>query len=290
MEVGNPTPGTGTIALVGPGRAGTTIALALLELGWRVASVAGRAPDAPSTVSAAACLGAAQTLVTDVGRGANVVIIATPDRSIEAAARAIAPSVEPGALVFHLAGSSGIGVFSGLLELRPGVRAGALHPLQLFPSASMGIERLRGAWAAVAGDPQVGDLARALGMRPFALADEDRAQYHAAAVVASNHLVALLGQVERLTVACGVPFEAFAPLVASSVADAFALGPARALTGPVSRGDLATVEKHLATLDPGERDAYRTLAREVARLTGRRDHAIDRLLDDMRNAPPSEPA
>ena len=109
-------------------------------------------------------------------------------------------------------------------------------------------------------------------------------------MVASNHLVALLGQVERLTVACGVPFEAFAPLVASSVADAFALGPARALTGPVSRGDLATVEKHLATLDPGERDAYRTLAREVARLTGRRDHAIDRLLDDMRNAPPSEPA
>ena len=63
-----------------------------------------------------------------------------------------------------------------------------------------------------------------------------------------------------------------------------ASGRARALTGPVARGDLATVEQHLATLDPGERDTYRTLAREVARLTGRRDHALDRLLDDVRHA------
>ncbi len=53
---------------------------------------------------------------------------------------------------------------------------------------------------------------------------------------------------------------------------------------PSSRGDLVTVEHHLATLDPGERDAYRSLAREVARLTGRRDRALDRLLDDVRNA------
>lgn len=294
MESGNPSPATGTIALVGPGRAGTTIALALLESGWRVVSVAGRAPDAPSTVSAAACLGAQQTLVTDAARGASLVIVATPDRSIETAARAVAPSIETDALVIHLAGSVGLDAFASLLEVRADVRVGALHPLQLFPSASMGIERLRGAWAAVAGDPQTAELARSVGLHPFELADSERAKYHAAAVVASNHLVALLGQVERLTEACGVPFEAFAPLVRSSVADAFALGPARALTGPVSRGDLATVEKHLATLDPGERDTYRTLAREVARLAGRRDHAIDRLLDDVRNAPddppPNEPA
>lgn len=284
MEAGNTTPEPGTLALVGPGRAGTTIALALLELGWRAVSVAGRAPEAPSTVSAAACLGADQSLVSDAGRGATLVIVSTPDRAIAAAAAAVAPSLEPGALVIHLAGSLGTDAFSALLAVRTDVRVGALHPLQLFPSATMGVERLRGAWAAVAGDPQTAELARALGLRPFDLADSERSQYHAAAVVASNHLVALLGQVERLAEASGVPFEAFAPLVRSSVADAFVLGPARALTGPVARGDLATVERHLQTLDPGERDAYRTLAREVARLTGRRDHAIDRLLDDVRHA------
>jgi predicted short-subunit dehydrogenase-like oxidoreductase (DUF2520 family) len=281
---GNRAAGNETLALVGPGRAGTTIALALLELGWHARSVAGRAPDAPSTTSAAACLGADASLVSDAGRGASLVIVATPDRAIEAAARTVAPSLEPDALVLHLAGSKGLDVFGSLLEVRADVRVGALHPLQAFPSATMGVERLRGAWAAVAGDPQTTELARALGMRPFELPDAERAQYHAGAVVASNHLVALLGQVERLAMACGVPFEAFAPLVRSSVADAFGIGPARALTGPVARGDLATVETHLATLDPGERDAYRTLAREVARLTGRRDHALDRLLDDMRAA------
>ena len=284
MEAGNRSAGPGTIALIGPGRAGTTLSLALLELGWSVVAVAGRAPDAPSTVSAAACLGADATLVSHAGRDASLVIVATPDRAIEAAARTVAPSLEPDALVLHLAGSRGVDVFASLLDARSDVRVGALHPLQSFPSASMGVERLRGAWAAVAGDPQAIELALALGMRPFDLPDSERALYHAAAVVASNHLVALLGQVERLAASCGVPFEAFAPLVRSSVANAFGVGPARALTGPVARGDLATVEQHLVTLDPGERDAYRALAREVARLTGRRDHGLDRLLDDMRNA------
>ena len=282
MEAGDRPTDHETISLVGPGRAGTTIALALLGLGWRAVAVAGRAPDAASTVSAAACLDAPPSLVSESGRGASLVVVATPDRSIEAAAVAVAPSLESGALVLHLAGSKGLDAFAPLLEARPDVRVGALHPLQSFPTATMGIERLRGAWAAVAGDAQTAELAVALGMRPFELPDSERSRYHATAVVASNHVVALLGQVERLAMTCGVPFEAFAPLVRSSVADAFGVGPARALTGPVARGDLATVERHLATLDPGERDAYRTLAREVARLAGRRDTALDRLLGDMR--------
>ena len=276
--------GTQTLALVGPGRAGTTIALALIERGWEVVSVAGRAPDAASTTAAVACLSSQAALVSDAGRGAAVVIIATPDRAIESAARSFASSLEPGALVLHLAGSRGLDAFADLLALRPDVRVGALHPLQSFPTATIGLERLHGSWAAVAGDPQTTELARSLGLQTFELRDNLRPQYHAAAVVASNHVVALLGQVERLASGCGVPFEAFAPLVQSSVINAFGIGPALALTGPVARGDLVTVEQHLATLDPGERDAYRSLAREVARLTGRRDRALDRLLDDVRHA------
>jgi len=274
-----------TVALIGPGRAGTTIALGLYELGWDVVAVAGRAPDAASTTSAAAVLGSHPTLVTDVGRGAALVIVATPDRAIEQVLLTAEPSIEPGALVVHLAGSRGLDAFAPLLERRTGVRVGALHPLQSFPSTTVGLERLNGAWAAVAGDPTVSDIARDLGLRPFDLADADRGRYHAAAVVASNHLVALLGQVERLAATCAVPFEAFAPLVLGSVQNVFALGPADALTGPVARGDLATVEQHLRDLDPAERDAYRALAREAARLTGRRDTGLDRLLGDLRNQP-----
>jgi predicted short-subunit dehydrogenase-like oxidoreductase (DUF2520 family) len=280
----NETAGTQTLALVGPGRAGTTISLALIEHGWQVVSVAGRAPDTASTTAAVACLGSRAALVSDAGRGAAVVIVATPDRAIESAARSVAASLEPGALVLHLAGSRGLDAFADLQAVRPDVRVGALHPLQSFPTAAIGLERLHGSWAAIAGDPQVDELAHALGLQTFNVPDNRRLQYHAAAVVASNHLVALLGQVERLASACDVPFDAFAPLVQSSVINAFGIGPALALTGPVVRGDLVTVEAHLATLDPGERDAYRSLAREVARLTGRRDRALDRLLDDVRHA------
>jgi len=275
-----------TVALIGPGRAGTTIALGLLELGWKVIAVAGRAPDAASTSAAAACLASRPALVSEAARGAALVIVATPDRAIGPALLTAEPAIEPGALVVHLAGSQGLDAFDDLLARRTGIRVGALHPLQSFPNTTVGLERLHGAWAAVAGDPAVAELARSLGLRPFPLADRDRIRYHTAAVVASNHLVALLGQVQRLADSCEVPFEAFAPLVLASVQNAFALGPSEALTGPIARGDLTTVERHLQELDPADRDAYRALAREAARLTGQRDTGLDRLLDDLRHGTP----
>jgi predicted short-subunit dehydrogenase-like oxidoreductase (DUF2520 family) len=279
-------------ALVGPGRAGATVALALIARGYIATAVAGRAPDAPSTTATAACLDAKAVLVSKVGRRAAIVIIATPDAAIEATTIAIAPSLERNALVVHLAGSLGVGVFDGLLTLRPDVRVGALHPLQSMPSVSMGLDRLPGSWAAIAGDPQVAELAEALELRPFEVPDEQRARYHATAVVASNHLVALLGQVDRLAAAAGVPFEAFAPLAEASLLNVFGFGARAALTGPISRGDLATVSDHLRELPPSERDAYRALAREAARLADNRDSALDRLLADLdsRATDPAEPS
>ena len=272
-----------TFALIGPGRAGATVALALIERGYQATSVAGRAPDAASTTMTAACLDAKPVLVSKAGRRASIVIIATPDSAIEATAVAVAPSLQKNALVVHLAGSHGLGVFAPMLELRPDVRVGALHPLQSLPSVTVGLDRLPGSWAAIAGDAQVAELAAALELRTFEVADDQRARYHATAVVASNHLVALLGQVERLAAAAGVPFGAFAPLAEASLANVFELGARAALTGPVARGDLATVADHLRELPPSERDAYRALAREAARLADNRDNALDRLLVDLQS-------
>ncbi len=275
-----------TIALIGPGRAGTTLALALTDHGYRVVGVAGRAPDASSTRIAAIALDAPARLASEVGTGAAIVIVATPDHAIASAASAAAPSLEHGALVFHLAGSQNLDVFEGMLETRSdaGLRVASLHPLQTFPSTSDGIERLYGSWAAVAGDPQIMAIATELGLRTVEVEPNDRARYHAAAVVASNHVIALLGQVARLAASAGVPFDAFLPLVQTSVENGFGLGPARALTGPVARGDLRTVQAHLQALDPSERDAYRALAREASKLAERRDDALQRLLDDLRAA------
>jgi predicted short-subunit dehydrogenase-like oxidoreductase (DUF2520 family) len=142
-----------------------------------------------------------------------------------------------------------------------------VHPLVALPDPELGAERLRGAWFALAGDPLVRAVVDALGGRWFAVADDDRAAYHAAACIASNHLVALLGQAERVGVAAGVPREALLDLVRATVENLAALGPARALTGPAARGDVETIARHLAALDPSEHAAYEALVAEARRLT-----------------------
>jgi predicted short-subunit dehydrogenase-like oxidoreductase (DUF2520 family) len=254
--------------LVGPGRAGTAVACALAARGWRPVAVAGRTPDAPSTRAAAARLAAPAVEVADAGREADVVIVATPDAAIAASAAELAPALRPGALVVHLSGASTLHELDGVLLARPDVEVGSLHPLQSLPSADVGQRRLAGAWCAIDGSPRVEKIALTLGMRPFRLdaADKMRVRYHAAACVASNHLVALLGQVERLAAQAGVPFEAFLPLVRGTVENVDELGPAAALTGPVARGDDETLARHVDALPYDERDAYEALVREARRL------------------------
>lgn len=263
------------IALVGPGRAGTSFARALVDAGHRVVSVAGRTPDAESTRIAAARFDARVVPVQFAGRAAGLVLIATPDDAIETTASAVAHSLEPGALVLHLSGSRGLDALAPIADTRPDVQVGALHPLQTLPTPDAPIA---GAWAAVAGPPKVTELAREVSLHPFTVADADRATYHAAAVVASNHVVALLGQVERLAGAAGAPFAAFEPLTRAAFEHAYADGPAAALTGPVARGDVATIERHLAAIAGDEHCAYRALADAALRLTGRDDTALREVL------------
>jgi predicted short-subunit dehydrogenase-like oxidoreductase (DUF2520 family) len=215
---------------------------ALAAAGWTVDRPFGRDDD-PS--------GAAD--------GTDLLILATPDAVISEVAAAVRPN--PDAVVAHLAGSLGLDV------LAPHPRRAAVHPLVPLP-ANGAPERLRGAWFAVAGDPLVRKVVTDLGGHPLAVPDQARVTYHAAAVIASNHLVALLGQVERIAATAGVPLEAYLDLVRATVDNVAALGPAAALTGPVARGDWETVARHLAALPPDERPAYEALADRAAVLAG----------------------
>jgi predicted short-subunit dehydrogenase-like oxidoreductase (DUF2520 family) len=131
----------------------------------------------------------------------------------------------------------------------------------------------------VEGPPSVERLAVSLGLRPFRVAPADRVRYHAAATIASNHLVALLGQAARVADAAGVPPEALLPLVRASVDNVDALGPVAALTGPVARGDADTVARHLEVLGADDASTYRALARAAFALSGRNDPALHELLD-----------
>jgi predicted short-subunit dehydrogenase-like oxidoreductase (DUF2520 family) len=270
------------LALVGPGRAGTTVAAALVARGWTVVAVAGRSADAASTQRAAAGFGAPAVAVADAGRDADLVIVATPDSAIAETAVMLAPALRPGSLVMHLSGACPLDELDKLHRARPDVDIGALHPLQSLPSVELGSARLAGSWCAVDGPDEVERLAITLGMRPFRVAPGDRAEYHAAATIASNHLVALLGQAARVARDAGVPVEALWPLVRATLDNVEALGARDALTGPVARGDADTVARHLVALPADERSAYRALAREALRLSGRDDpHLRDVLGEEL---------
>jgi predicted short-subunit dehydrogenase-like oxidoreductase (DUF2520 family) len=242
-------------------------------------AVAGRSVGAPSTRALSERLGAEPRDVAAAGRGADLVIVATPDAVIADAAAALAPGVEPGALVVHLSGACELDELDKLRLERPDLEVGSLHPLQSLPDADLGARRLAGSWCAVDGPPSVERLAMSLGMRPFRVDTGQRAAYHAAATIASNHLVALVGQAARVADAAGIPPEALWPLLRSALENAEALGPKDALTGPVARGDVDTVARHLEALDPDERPAYAALAQAALALTGRDDPALRAVLD-----------
>ena len=179
--------------------------------------------------------------IADAASEVDLVVIATPDDSVAHVAHRIAPV--DSTTVIHMSGSLGLDV------LGDHPRRGSLHPLVPLPTPAIGAERLAsGITFAVAGDPVTWQLAEALGGRAVHVDDDNRAAYHAAAAVAANHLVALIGQVERIAATIGLPLEAFAGLIHAAADDALVLGPRRALTGPAARGDWDTVERHRSAL------------------------------------------
>ena len=226
------------VCIIGEGRAGGSLGLALRRVGWNVTFLH------------------RHDHVTHAASDVDMVVIATPDSVVAEVAPRITPADH--CVVLHMSGALGLDV------LKPH-RCGSLHPLVSLPNPDVGAERLRGAWMAVAGEG-FQRVAEVLGARTFPVSDKARPLYHATAAVASNHLVALMGQVERLADETGVPFEAFLALARGSLENVATLGPKDALTGPVSRGDWATVNKHLATLPDTERHLYLTLAQAAARL------------------------
>ncbi|MGI8657522.1 MAG: Rossmann-like and DUF2520 domain-containing protein [Candidatus Limnocylindria bacterium] len=202
-----------SVHIIGAGRAGSAIAARLRERGARVSVGRGPSPDA------------------------DLVLLCVPDTAIAE----VAASVRLGPWVAHVSGAT------PLAELAPHERRFSLHPLQTLVQGR-GPEQLDGAWAAITAETpdawaQARDLADRLGLRAFELADADRAIYHAAAVIGGNYLVTLHRIATRLLEAARVPPEAIVPLMERTIENGFEL------TGPLARGDRATIEAHLAALE-----------------------------------------
>jgi predicted short-subunit dehydrogenase-like oxidoreductase (DUF2520 family) len=184
----------------------------------------------------------------------HVVLLCVPDTAIPDASRSLKPEH---AWVGHVSGAT------PLAALEPHERRFSLHPLQTFDRSGSPAQ-FDGAWAAISGetDEALGvarELAELLGLEPFELADEDRTLYHAGAVFASNYLVTLQRAATRL----GVPAAGVVPLMTRTIENGFQL------TGPIARGDWATVEAHKAAIHaehPELEALYETLAEATVQL------------------------
>ena len=236
------------VGVIGPGRVGTALAHALREAGVDVEGPLGRG---------------------ELPGGCDAILLAVPDAEIPAAAELVTAAAP---FVGHTSGATPLSAL-----LHAGVPAFGLHPLQTFAHGEV---RLEGAGAAVAGTtPEALELAislaERLGMRPFEIDDAGRAAYHAAASVASNFLVTLQAAAEAIAAGAGLGRDEaralLAPLVRQTAGNVAALGPEAALTGPIARGDEATVAAQRAAVEetaPELLDLFDELVRRTRSLAG----------------------
>lgn len=270
-------PGRLAVGVIGAGRAGAVVASALRAAGH---SITGAATGSAATVERIDALlpGVPVLDPLAVAQGSDLVLLGVPDDALGAVVGWLAGQggFRPGQLVVHLSGRHGTGV------LRDAVAAGAIpiaiHPAMTFTGTSLDLARLEGTPFAVTAPAPVQPIGQALvvelGGEPILLAESARAGYHAALAHAGNHLVTLLVQAREILAAAAAQEDSgverlLGPLTRAALEGALATG-AGALTGPVSRGDVATVQEHLAVLDALGQEmtarSYRVLAEATARL------------------------
>ncbi len=284
------------VTVIGPGRLGTALARALARSGYQIETVVAR--HSSSASRAARLIGSHANALTasqlHLLPPTKITIIATPDGEIANVAERLAllqKGVAKGRTVLHTSGAlSSTEVLSALAAV--GFHSGSLHPLVSVSDPRTGAENLRGAFYCVEGDTVATSIARAivrnLEGHSFQIKSTSKPLYHAAAVMASGHLVALFQLATEMLGHCGLPAKTarrvLLPLVESTVKNLSTAEPAQALTGTFARGDLATVDRHLAALSSKVlADAlavYELLGRrslELAKKSGVDRRAINRI-------------
>lgn len=255
------------LSIIGAGRTGRTLGRLARRAGYRVGPVICR--SVASARRAARFIGAGHPGTRP--QGAELTLIAVPDSEIAGVAAAL--WLPAGAVAAHTCASLGA---EALRPLRP---AGAIHPLRNFADPARAAELFPGTACAIDGDPAavrvLSAFARAIGGTPIRVKSDRKALYHAGAVFASNYLVVILDAAVRLLGLAGVErraaLGALLRLSEGTLANVKGSGLSAALTGPVERGDAATVRRHLAAIReraPEVDDAYRVLGRLAAGMAG----------------------
>lgn len=287
-----------TIGLIGVGRVGRVLAIALARAGYRITAIYNRTARQAHELAELLSTTAVPTAAR-VAQQADLVFITTADSMIEQICREIAEQQgwRPRQAVIHCSGALGRAVL-GPAEAQ-GAQTGSFHPLQTFPSTEQGLANLPGSYFCIEAEEPLHSLlqrlARDLKGYPFDFAGHNRALYHTAAAITSNYTVTLFATAVRLLEEIGIGREigmaALLPLLRGTIASLEHDGIPQALTGPIARGDSDTVKKHLQALttnSPQTVDLYLALVRAtlplaIARgLDTARAEQIRVLLEDIR--------
>lgn len=260
------------IGIVGAGAVGTALGVALTRAGWPIHAIAsrdaGRRERFSSLVKVTRVFADPEPILDEV----ELIILAVPDDVVGPLAASL--RMYGGQAMVHTSGALGAEVLAPAMAA--GTQIGAFHPLVAFADTERAVQDLHGATVAIEGDDQLAamlaDMAEAIGATPVRLAPGSKAAYHAAAVLAAGGFVALLDAIAELGRVAGLDeagsLAIYGPLIEGTLANARALGIRAALTGPMTRGDIGTLESHLATLRtyaPDVLDLYVAAAhREVA--------------------------
>ncbi|MGO8956079.1 MAG: Rossmann-like and DUF2520 domain-containing protein [Streptosporangiaceae bacterium] len=259
------------IGVVGAGRVGTALAVALSRAGHRVTGASAVSAESRRRVDRY-LPGTPVREPADVIGAADLVLLTVPDDALSGLVSGLAATGAPlaGRLLAHASGRHGLAV------LEPATRLGALplalHPVMTFTGRPDDVDRIAGISFGVTAPPQLRPVAEVLvmemGGEPAFIAEEDRGLYHAALAGAANHLVTLVVQAADLLERAGVaqPARMLGPLLSAALDNALRLDDA-ALTGPVARADADTVASHIEALQaaaPEALSAYLAMARLTA--------------------------
>ncbi|HTX18445.1 MAG TPA: DUF2520 domain-containing protein [Bacteroidota bacterium] len=273
---------TSPIVIVGAGAVGTALAVALHQRHFPLSLIISRriGPARKLALQVGAKYGL-RTMLRRVPKG-SIIFLAVPDDEIARLASSFS-SLDldlSGSVVFHCSGALTAGVLKPLR--RKGASTGSFHPLQTFAGIGRGIGSLEGIWVGLEGDAHAvatGErIARGLGARSFTLAPGQKSLYHVAAVFSSNYVVTLLSVVEELGKRIGLRrkrlVSIFEPILLQTLMNVRVHPAARALTGPIARGDLRTIRRHRRALRSaglsGIDRLYAVLAGETSQLAKKR--------------------
>ena len=277
--------------IVGAGAVGTALGVALARAGWPIRAIAsrdeGRRARFRELVPGARGFAEAEALLDEV----ELAILAVPDDALPELAREL--RMYSGQAMVHTSGALGAEVLEPARAA--GTQIGAFHPLVAFADLERAVAALRGATVAIEGDDQLADLlarmADVLGATAVRLAPGSKAAYHAAAMLSAGGFVALLDAIAELGRVAGLDeagaVAIYGGLVDQTLGNARALGIDRALTGPIVRGDVGTIRRHLAALGADAPDVlplYRAVAERELTIGERRGAVAPEVAAEIRHA------